>query len=121
MGAFYSNLAEAATDTEGFPFTATTTLTGGDLKMEQNKVGLIRNDTDSGDTAMLMTSIGPPGVDVPRQTTDSAWTAGQSVYYDTTNTNVSTDSGNGTLCGYAYTSATDTASTGRVVLTDEQL
>lgn len=103
---------------------------GDTVRVVQDKVGLVFEDVDDGESTVLVVDIPGPGADLPRNTNDSAWTAGDEVFLDTDNSNNSNDqftiqgttntTSNPTV-GYAYLDAATGDSEGRVVLTNENV
>lgn len=108
-------------DCDTLPWTNGTgsTVNGDTVREISNKVGIVKEDVDDGEAIPVLVEVPGPGIDLPRNTADSAWSQGDSVYYDSANTEFTIQSANGTLAGYAYEGTAAGDSTGRVVLTNE--
>lgn len=132
MGAAYEHLKADYGECNSIPFTNGTgsTLNGGTIQTLSNKVGMLYDDIDDGEETALITGVPTPGVSVPRNTNDSAWSEGDTVYLDTdsggaSNDQFTTQSTTNTTdnpeVGYVYASTGAGDDRGVVVLTDEQI
>lgn len=119
MASIHSSLFAPLGDCYGFPWTNGTgsTVNGDTVRSVQNKVGIVRDDVDDGETEIVVTMVPPPGIDVPKQSL--AWDKGDTIYYDPGSNDFTNDSAVGSAVGWAYEDAAGGDSTGRVVLTDE--
>lgn len=81
-----------------FQFTAAGDRTSGDLLKLNDTVGVVVEDTDTGDAGVLVYQAAK--IVVPCATvTSGAYTVGSKVYYDSGDSEVNESSGSNTLCG----------------------
>lgn len=132
MGAAAQHIREHIGDTHGFPFTngSGAQIDGGTIHVVGNKVGMVRNDVPDTEDGILITFVPPPGVSVPRNTNDGAWSRGDEVFLDldsSSNSNdqfttqATTNTTSNPSVGYAYEDAASGDARARIVLTDEQI
>lgn len=121
MASALSSLKAHYGECDTLPWTNGTgsTVNGDTIQNVQNKVGVVKEDVDDGESTVLLVEVPGPGIDLPKQAL--AWTAGDTIYYDSGSNDFSNDSAVGDAVGYAYEDAAGGDSTGRVVLTNEQI
>lgn len=132
MASAVSSIRAHIGECDTLPWTNSTgsTVNGDTVRVVQNKVGLVKEDVDDGEDTVLYVEIPGPGADVPRNTNDGAWTAGDAIYLDEDNGGASNDqftnqettnTTSNPLVGYAYADTASGDSEGRVVLTNENI
>jgi predicted RecA/RadA family phage recombinase len=87
-------------------------VSSGDLVMVGKLFGVAAFDADSGDDVEITTK----GVFTLPKTSAQAWTVGAAVYWDATNSVVTTTSTSNTLIGHAVAAAANPSATGIVRL-----
>lgn len=91
-------------------FTASVDRTAGDLIQVEDRVGVVVNDTDSGEEGVIVYEA--EVIDVPKATgTGITFTAGDKVYYDSGNDNVTNVAGGNSTIGTTNEDAGASATT----------
>lgn len=119
MGAAYEHLKADLGECSSVPFTNSTgsTIDGGSLHEVNSKVGVVYNDVDDGEDDLILTGVPTPGIMVPK-TGAQAQNKGETLYYDTNNTEFTTTSADGVEAGYVYADADASDARVQAVLLD---
>jgi len=119
MGAAYEHLKADYGECDSIPFTNSTgsALEGGTVQEINSKVGVLYDDVDDTESTALVTGVPTPGVMVPK-TDGEAQDKGETLYYDSSNTEFTTTSANGTEAGYVYADAASSDARVQAVLLD---
>lgn len=122
MASALSSLYAHEGDCDTLPWTNSTgsTVNGDTVQSVGNTVGILKEDIDDGEESVLLIDVPAPGIDVPKQT-GTAWTAGDAVYYDSGSNDFTTASADGEYAGKVYADAASGDTTGRVLLTNENV
>lgn len=122
MASALSSLHAHYGECDTLPFTNGTgsALTGDTVQSVGDTVGILKEDVDDGESTVLLVDVPAPGIDVPKQT-GTAWTAGDAVYFDSGSGDFTTASADGEYAGKVYADAASGDTSGRIVLTNENV
>jgi len=119
MGAAYEHLKAdfGLCDTILFDNSTGSAVDGGTIQEVNAKVGIVYDDVDDGESVPLLTGVPTPGIMVPK-TGAQAQSKGETLYYDTNNTEFTTVSADGVEAGYVYADAASGDARVQAVLLD---
>lgn len=122
MASAYESLKAHFGDCDTLPWTNGTgsTVNGDTIQVQANTLGVVKEDVDDGESTVLLVDVPAPGIDVPKES-GSAWTAGDAIYWNSSASAFTSASADGTYAGKAYQDAASADTTGRAVLTNENV